>query len=239
MSPEALSPEAQVLIDDLAQRHGFSHDAIAHMLLALQQGNGAMAMFSHTEFGGPGQWMRGGLLMLSDTLNYPLKHRVDALCHEISDWLDTAALFADDTPPASLQGATSTHGNWWPAGLGLPTATGEQNGLRYAYFDTAGRLAVEHGGVLVVYDTLDHCIQGVASARQDGNNAITFTSQHGVMDLALLPVISSVGQAEPPEASRREAALLDAIERLGELKERGLLTDEEFTRKKAELLDRL
>lgn len=29
-------------------------------------GNGSMAQFSHPEFSGSGQWMRGGMIMVSD-----------------------------------------------------------------------------------------------------------------------------------------------------------------------------
>jgi hypothetical protein len=36
-----------------------------------------------------------------------------------------------------------------------------------------------------------------------------------------------------------EADVLSALERLGELKKKGILTDEEFTAKKTELLSRL
>ena len=43
-----------------------------------------MAQFSHPEFGGSGQWMAGGAIMISDMFNNALKARVDALCNELS-----------------------------------------------------------------------------------------------------------------------------------------------------------
>src|SRR5208283_5405957 len=79
-----LSPEGLRAVADIAQRTGFSSDAVASMLFAVIAGNGRMAQFSHPEFGGSGQWMGGGAIMLSDMFNNALKARVDALCGELS-----------------------------------------------------------------------------------------------------------------------------------------------------------
>ena len=64
-----LTPDGQRIVIDLAQRYGFSPDAVTHLLIAVVNGNGAMAQFSHPEFGGSGQWMRGGMTMLGDMFN--------------------------------------------------------------------------------------------------------------------------------------------------------------------------
>ncbi|SFU41770.1 hypothetical protein [Halomonas korlensis] len=181
----SLSPQALAVVDELAERHAFSREAVAHMMSAVADGNGQMAMFSHPEFGGPGQWMQGGLLMLSDPVNHLLKARVDALCHEIGEIL------------AHQPGRLVTHETtaWWPAELGTPNATGEQNGLRYAYFAQARRLVVQTEDTLQVYDTLDHRISSLAQ-QQGGRSRFTLTSQHGEIDLASLPVIST-GRLSP------------------------------------------
>jgi hypothetical protein len=55
-----LSPTGKQMINDLAQRHGFSSDAVFGMLQSVINGHGSMAQFSHPEFGDSGQWMRGG-----------------------------------------------------------------------------------------------------------------------------------------------------------------------------------
>lgn len=150
--------------------------------------------------------------------------------------------------------------NWYPSGLGSPTSTGSQNNVRYAYFANTRRLVVETSGDVWVYDTLDHQIGGF-SQQQGIGGSITFTSQYGTVNLASLPVMFRNGQpvqqkppvapptsspnATPPQATTENARtetqseILDAIARLGELKEKGILTDEEFTEKKAELLARL
>ncbi len=71
-----LSPQGQQVVNDLSQRHGFSQDAVTHMMFAVLNGNGSMAQFSHPEFGGSGQWMQGGMMMLGDMFNHGLKNRV-------------------------------------------------------------------------------------------------------------------------------------------------------------------
>ncbi|MFC0389092.1 hypothetical protein ACFFIC_26605 [Roseomonas vinacea] len=54
---------------------------------------------------------------------------------------------------------------WWPGDLGQPSSTGGQDGLRYAFFPDARRLAIEKDGAVTVYDSGEHRITGVA---QDG-----------------------------------------------------------------------
>ena len=143
--------------------------------------------------------------------------------------------------------------NWWPSELGSPSATGAQNNVRYAYFGNTRRLAVETGGHVWVYDTQDHQIGGF-SQQQGMGSSIIFSSQYGTVNLATLPLVSRneqpVQDAQPLAAAPAEAAdqtdgsapeadILTAIERLGDLKDKGILTDEEFTAKKADLLGRL
>ena len=80
-----LSPAGQQVIAEIAQRHGFSVDAVLSMLDAVINGNGSMAQFNHSEFAGSGQWMRGGMTMVSDMFNNYLKGRVDSLCSELAN----------------------------------------------------------------------------------------------------------------------------------------------------------
>jgi hypothetical protein len=80
-----LSAQGQQLINDVAQRHGFSFDATLSMLESVINGNGSMAQFNHPEFSGSGQWMRGGMTMVSDMFNNYLKGRVDGLCSELAN----------------------------------------------------------------------------------------------------------------------------------------------------------
>lgn len=210
---QQLTPQGQSLVFELAQRHGFSTDAVTHMLFAVLHGNGSMAQFGHPEFGGGGQWMRGGMIMLGDMFNHALKGRVDSLCSEIASVLERqpGLLQSGSFQSQNQSGSgyqTQTAGgfpgqsslfvpdpsvNWWPAELGAPSATGAQNNVKYAYFANARRLAVDTGGECWVYDTLDHRIGGF-SQQQGGGSSITFTSQYGTVQLASLPVTMRNGR---------------------------------------------
>jgi hypothetical protein len=269
MNAQPLTPDGVRIAGDLAQRYGFSIDAVAHMMYAVLNGNGSMAQFSHPEFGGSGQWMRGGMLMLGDMFNYNLKNRVDALCHEISGILaNQPGLLSSGSFQSQSQGGYANQmqatgaprgqsslfqpdpaSNWWPQDLGAPNATGSQNSVRYAYFSSARRLAVQTGSEVWVYDTLDHQIGGF-SQQQGPGGSIQFTSQFGTVNLSTLPVVSQNGQpCQPAQAPFNAPAapagfspshdVIATLERLGALKTQGVLTDAEFNAKKAELLSRL
>lgn len=260
---EKLTSEGQQKINELAQHHGVSVDAVMSILWSLRRSNGTMAQFDHPDLGGQGQWMRGGMTMVGDMFNHALKTKVDAMCSELASLVVEQPLAPRGQRQAQSQTAgpavalfeTSLQdagGRWWPAELGIPSTTGSQNNVRYAYFAEARRLAVDSGGRVTVYDTLDHRIGGV-SQQQGGSTSVTFTSQHGTVDLANLPVVSGVdvgsGTAQKAHkspqtgldtpASGQETDIFSKIERLAELKQKGILSEEEFAAKKAELLKRL
>jgi len=172
-------------LDEIARRNGFSVEAAQTMLDALIAGNGTMAQFSHREFGGAGQWMRGGMTMLGDMFNHDLKRRVEALCS------DLAQMMASDPSVARRHDSQRTSVDvpprqWWPQSLGTPASTGAQNDARYAYFPERRRLAIGVHGVVKVYDTLDHRISGFAQQQSSGGS-MTFRSQNGLVDVASLP----------------------------------------------------
>ena len=302
-----LSPAGQQVIADIAQRHGFSADATLSMLDSVINGNGSMAQFSHPEFAGSGQWMRGGMTMVSDMFNNHLKGRVDSLCFELSNLIASqpdlvrsgsfqsqnqgngyssgqaqtnwsggqqqgngaygGTRAGDGFGPASLfvPPAPGTSGDWWPADLRWPNSTGAQNGVRYAYFAQARRLAIEVNGTVTVYDTLDHSIGGF-SQQQSYGGTLSFNSQYGLIDVASLPVISVDGVAPnvasnvannmAPSApmnaafdapsqsfgtgsSGNQQDIFATIEKLADLRSKGILSEEEFAAKKAELLSRV
>lgn len=280
-----LSPTGQQAVNDLAQRYSFSQDAVLAMLEAVIAGHGGMAQFNHPEFGGSGQWMRGGMIMLSDMFNNYLKGRVDGLCNDLAvlvtnqpDWIGGGSFQSQNqgggfgqqqqggyssqqqqnglgpTGPASLfvPPAQGTAGNWWGTDLNWPTSTGSQNNVRYAYFAQARRLAIDVGGQVTIYDTLDHQIGGF-SQQQSVGGSLTFTSQYGLVEVTRLPIISVDGAAPPPTVSPAGSAspipatppsggegdVFALIERLAALHAKGILSAEEFATKKTELLSRL
>ena len=291
-----LTPEGRRAVDDLAQRYGVGTDAVLTLLRALVAGNGSMAQFSHPELGGMGQWSQGGMTMVGDMFNQGLKARVDGLCSELSSLLrGQQATFSNSYQSQSQSGSGGQGGislfvpaaggsssNWWPADLGWPGATGAQNDVRYAWFPSARRLAIQIGGRVTVYDTQDHQVGGF-SQQQGPGSSLTFTSQSGLVRVADLPIVPDAGAAStpadqqqawappvetPPEqpawtppvevappqqswtpptslaqgaAARAGAAddVIAKIERLADLRQKGILTEEEFAAKKSELLARL
>ena len=294
-----LSPEGQAAINAISQRTGFSPDAVTSMLFSVIAGNGSMAQFNHPEFGGSGQWMAGGMTMVSDMFNNYLKGRVDGLCSELSNLvasqpgLTQSGSFQSQSQGGGYSGGgqwqTSGGGgfggsfgggqggsqpslfvpdasgsfNWWPSDLGQPASTGAQNGVRYAYFPGSRRLAIDLNGQVTVYDSLDHQIGGF-SQQQGGSGSLTFTSQYGTVYVSSLPIVSGAPQAPAyaPQAPVYEAPpqpqsftpqpqafgtpqplgqneVISAIEKLADLHAKGILSDQEFSTKKAELLNRL
>lgn len=284
-----LSPAGIQAVQDIAQRHGFSFDAVQSMLMSVINGNGSMAQFSHYEFGGSGQWMQGGMTMIGDMFNSSLKGRVDNLCSELSrlifsqpDLIRTGSFQSQSQNgntsynsfggssgdnPNSLFVPVPAQANWWGPDLKFPNSSGGQNGMRYAWFSQARRLAIESNGQVIIYDTLDHQIGGV-SQQQSGGYSVTFSSQFGNVDLSRLPVISINGQpplapTAPPAPSYAPSSfnpapqssfapmntpvnssnagndIFASIEMLAALQSRGILSEQEYASKKAELLSRL
>jgi hypothetical protein len=74
---------------------------------------------------------------------------------------------------------------WWPKDLGPASSSGGQNSLRYAFFRDKHRLLIEHSGVTTVYDSANHDIRGISQVSEQ-ERAVTFSSQHGTVDLGSL-----------------------------------------------------
>jgi hypothetical protein len=127
--------------------------------------------------------------------------------------------------------------------------------MRYACFPAARRLAVQQDGQTRVYDTAHHTIFGV-SQQQGDSQSLSFASDHGTVRAEDLQQVDGpppqhqqaapVENWQPAPAPFRPAApsasegdVLATIEKLADLRARGILTDEEFSTKKAELLSRL
>ena len=171
------------------------------------------------------------MTMVGDVSDPALAARVAAACEDLAGLL---AARPDGEGTASIR-----PGSWWPSEWGMPAAGGAQNNLSYAWFPRERRLAVKEGDRVAVYDTGEHAIQGVSQQQGDAHS-LAFVSQLGVVDLGDLRVVDGGQPAHP--ASDDDAPANDPIEflgRLAELHRRGVLTDEEFRARKAEVLDRL
>ena len=226
--------------------------------------------------------MPGGMVMVGDMCNHTLKAMVDGLCTELATLLAASPLVpaapacspmaSQATSPQQQGGGRATAGTpapaaaswglaspagsagaWWPAALGVPAASGWQNALRYASFPVQRRLAIAVHEHVWLYNTLDHQVSGV-SQHQGSGSTVTFTSQHGVVEVTSLPLMAS-GRMESPDegpmAATRPAAapppapdmtaaqatdIVATLERFAELRHKGILSEDEFATTKAELL---
>src|SRR3954468_7659856 len=109
-SVQSLTSEGEQAVQNLAQRYGVSTDAVKALLFAVSAGGGTMAQFYHSELGGGGQWMRGGMTMVGDMFNGGLQATVAGLCSELSSLLNSQQVF-QPLPPSPY--GTSGFGNNW------------------------------------------------------------------------------------------------------------------------------
>jgi Short C-terminal domain len=253
-----LTPNGQNLVNRISAKYNLSYNAVVHMLIAVNNGNGSMAQFNCPELGGGGQWMLGGMTMVGDMFNNGLKMTVDNLCTELSNALASMQIFEVIKTGSYASG-------WYPSELGIPSSSGSQNNIRYAVFPQTRRLAIEFNGAVTIYDTLDHNIGGV-SQQQGGDTSLSFSSQYGTILVNSLPRISGnvveqkqVNFVNPiptfqnieqpiknnapmnPQAPMTTSSdeVLELIQKLGKLLEAGILTEAEFNAKKTDLLSRL
>jgi len=266
---QKLTPEGLRIVTEVAARHGVSLDAALAVLGALVSGHGSQAQFNHPDLGGMGQWSQGGMIMIGDMFNQGLKFRVDALCNELAGLLRSqppakaeAMQFqsqsqGDGGAVSLFVPGTGTDRQWWPPELGAPGSTGAQNDMRYAWFPASRRVAIQQGGQVRVYDAGEHRISGF-SQQQGDDRSLTFTSQFGVVRLSELALVSPLSHpaknpspapapapaptrapAPAPAATLAMGEIVKTIEQLAELRQKNVLTEEEFAAKKSELLSRL
>jgi hypothetical protein len=205
---------ANETMQELAARHGMSEGAVQAARDALERGGGRLAQFSHPELGGYGQWMPG-MTQIGDMFNHALRGRVEQLCQELSArWQrretpsgarEGSLSAGPRTIPESMKPMEPMQpmkpmapmkpmepmkapARWWPEELGEnPNSAGGQNEARYAFFGDKQRLAFDAGdGKVEVYDTGDHRISGVQQHQGSNGRKVTFTSQHGEVELAKL-----------------------------------------------------
>lgn len=256
-------------IVNVANRYGISVNAVTDLTQTLIRTNGSMAQFNIPELGGGGQWMQGGMTMVGDMFNNQLKATVNGLCIELSNLINQGGIQYKPLPKVENQNGflSGSAGNWW-GDLGFPNSSGSQNNTNYAIFSNIGRLAIRENGLVTVFNTLDHQIGGTGQ-QQGGNYSVSFTSQYGNVDLNTLPIVSggenkpkpkqapiqnnnnnnnNILQNEPLQAivapvqldnNNFEEDIFTKIEKMAALKDKGILTVEEFENKKIDLLNRL
>jgi hypothetical protein len=263
-----LTPAGEAAVADLAQRYRVSDGAIRNLLDAVLRGGGAMAQFSHPELGGNGQWMRGGMTMVGDMFNSGLQSTVSGICSELSSQMasgvvlvtvpDRAAAFGSfggDWWPAEL-GRPSSSGGQNDAAYAYfrgPRRLAIRRGGTVTLYDTGdhvisgvqqqqgGRGSLEFSSQLGTF-TVDSLHVVGADVGTASEPAAPPTVHPIVLPAAAVerPVAASApASSAPAGAATTPAEIGAAIETLAGLREKGFLTDDEFTAKKTELLARL
>jgi hypothetical protein len=263
-----VTPEVETAIADIARRHGLSREAVLSTLFALHVGGGTMAQFSIPELGGSGQWMQGGMTMVGGNMfDNALKARVDALCSELAQLLATASVFPPSANwwPANL-GVPSAAGGQNTARYAIFPSTRrlaiQINGVTKVFDTGEHRIGgvqqqQQGGGYGWVTFTSQFGTFDVSSLPEVGTQraaetpgaarAPQYQSQYqsdpAQAQYQSDPAPQFAPQMQTPEpasgASGDPAAIVAAIESLAGLHQRGILSDEEFAAKKAELLGRL
>lgn len=183
---------AQDVIPHIAERYLISEEAARQVERSLRSTGGGQAQFNHPDLGGFGQWMPG-MLLIARADDEQLKRRVAGLCAEIaaivtgSETSSPRALSRDPSTGAAAACSNLSAGeSWWPAALGHPSSTGDQNGVRYAFFPDRSRLLIQIGGRIDAYDTGGRQINGVSQQQGHSLSSLRFTGPSGEVDLASL-----------------------------------------------------
>jgi hypothetical protein len=254
---------------EIAARHGVTVATAERLAAALARTGGGQVQFDEPELGGLGQWSRGGMVMVGDMFNNALKARVDALCSDLAGLVATGSAFEPeafpDGWPAEL-GAPSSSGAQndmryavFPGTRRLAVA---RNGTVTIY-DTgqhriggasqaqSGDQSLSFSSQLGPVRLADLPVVGGPTRAATGATAPAATSvgaapaksgtpaPEASQPVPVPPASESAFGAAPGPATSGGGDVLSTIERLAELASRGILTEDEFARKKAELLDRL
>lgn len=229
--PSSPAPASAIAdaVHGVARRHGFSADAVDQLWAALVRGSGRMAQFDHPEFGGAGQWMQGGMTMVSSMFEGRLQRRVAALCDELAG-IHRAAGAAEagsahpgsadgSAPPVPREGPADALGGPQDApggpGPGIRTAGPSRDAWWPAGLGGPASSGAQDGMRYAWFPEARRLVVesggrrtvydtgehriGGVSQQQGAAGGLAFASQHGPLDLARLPVVP-----EPPER-RREA----------------------------------
>lgn len=255
-----LTAEGRSKAAEVAARHGVSASTAETLLIALWASGGGQAQFSIPELGGMGQWSRGGMVMVGDMFNNGLKARVDALCSDLASLVGSGDLVergaggnnwwpADLGAPSSAGAQNDMRYAFFPAARRLAVS----DGGRVTVYDTGDH---QLGG----FGQQQGSDRSLSFSSQYGTVRLTDLPVAGeappaAADQAAPPQTPAPAASHPAPAAhypdpapapRRDAAptggeddIFGKLERLADLRAKGILTDEEFAAKKADLLGRL
>jgi hypothetical protein len=254
-------------IQNLAQRYGVSTDAVTTLLFAVNAGNGSMAQFYHHELGGGGQWMRGGMTMVGDMFNHGLQATVSGLCSELSNLLNSQQVFlpqpqntsggygnhwwpGDLGSPSSSGGQNDSRYAYFPQTQRLAIDRAGQVSVYNTLDHQIGGVQQQQGGYSGSLSftsqfgtfTVDS-LPLVSPAPNQAPPPVQSQPYQEPQQPPPAPYQQPAWSPAPPMASsgnpQSQDEILATLERLGDLQQKGILSEDEFRSKKAELLARL
>lgn len=237
------------------------------MARAVAQGGGTMAQFNVPELGGSGQWMAGGMTMVGDMFNTGLQAAVSNLCVELAEGMSVEQFFkAPASPSASAWwpeefGAPSSVGGQnqmryahFPNARRIAVDRGD--GGPIIVLDTLDHAI---GGFSQQQSGAGDPFHGVSFSSQRGQFSLATLPPVGAAaaephseptpeepsaqpqpaeaTASLQDAVAPSQNQQPPKA--QEPDVFETLERLAKLRDGGVVTEEEFAEKKAELLKRL
>ncbi len=258
-----LTAEGRSRAAEVAARHGVSASTAETLLLALAATGGGQAQFSIPELGGMGQWSRGGMVMVGDMFNNALKARVDALCADLAALVDQPGLVkagtlmgagwwpADLGTPSSAGAQNEMRYAFFPETRRLAVS----DAGRVTIYDTGdhrfGGFGQQQGSDRSLTFSSQHGtvrlsdLAVAAGAAAQAAPTPTAPAEH------VTPARPTASAPEAPAAPAPAAApaapsgggssddIFGKLERLADLRAKGILSDAEFASKKTELLARL
>ena len=264
---QKLTNDGQTLVDNLSRRYNLSQEAVIHMMGAVNNGGGSMAQFNCPELGGGGQWMRGGMTMVGDMFNHGLKSTVDNLCNELANGLANTQVYPvipAGTPgsnqwwPQNLGSPFSSGGQNNIRYAVFPGRLAVQLHGNVTVYDTLdhqiGGVSQQQGGDTSLTFSSQYGTVSVSSlpivsgaglpeapqtnfAEEQPNN----TAQPAENSAEYSQTANSQPQSDSNSRPQNDAAdeIIALIGKLKQLHESGVLTDDEFSSKKTELLERI
>ena len=284
-----LTPAGQQLIEEAAQRHGFSTDAVMSMLESVIRGNGSMAQSRTPNLVAPANGCFGGMTMVSDMFNNYLKGRVDGLCSELSrliasqpDMIRSGSFQSQSQgiqrqdggglqhqQSAGYGGSNQQQTAAGPVGHREPVCSGRPRHLwrlvarrslgspTVPVLRTTSAMPSSHGPAPGHRSEWQG--DGIRHARSPDQRVLAAAIPRRIPHLceparpgcrrhppgclgrwgSAAGVAARAGGARQHSSPSREADVFATIEKLAQLHAKGILSEEEFSAKKAELLSRL
>lgn len=254
-------------LETIAARNNVPVDAAEHVLEALVRGHGRMAQFNHPALGGMGQWTAGGMTMVGDMFNTSLQARVASLCTDLQPLVAQHATSGEGQSgsgawwphefgqPATAGSQNDSQYAFFPEARRLALKSGD----RVTVYDTGehriGGVSQQQGpgsdlsftsqlGPVRLHDLRVVRAPADGHATPQAQGAPRPLHEQSAPARAPSSPQAAHGHGTPVAPSPRGGSshshdVLTTLERLSELRQKGVLTDDEFTAKKAELLQRL